>query len=85
MSITNRTAGTWQTFEEEMPPESRDCQIAVMSQFSDMVFFYWWDMGRWMRESQIGGAFTTHQLAKEYDAYCIIQGPWETGVSDECN
>lgn len=80
MKITNRIAGEWQSFDEGVPPEgNRHIQIACMREESGLVNFYYLDGGRWMNEDKgrYKVSYTPAELAEEYDAFCVIKGPWE--------
>jgi hypothetical protein len=79
MKITNKCAGEWRLFSEGLPPEENNVWIIVTTNDAGRrvpVLFVWitdlwccWEVGV--------SSHTTAELAEQYDAYCIIRGPWE--------
>ena len=83
MKIKNKIAGEWKLFSEGLPPEYPEKNIDLIVEIKDWQTAYF----SWNCEERLWNEFssdeywnqnlTTAELAEQYDAYCVIQGPWE--------
>lgn len=79
MKIMNKCAGTWRLFSEGMPPEEEGIQLACARETSGLISYYYRCENFWMNEDEARHAvpYTSEDLKRFYDAYCVIRGPWE--------
>lgn len=77
MKITNRIAGAWQSFDEANLVVKDELLVAVAKHNNRYLDFFEWSNAAQDWADCDDNRWTTAELAEEYDAFCIIRGPWE--------
>ena len=81
MKITNKCAGEWRLFSEELPPEDENIQLACARENSGLISYYFWSDKFWFSEDEARHTvpYASEDRKRFYDAYCVIRGPWGKG------
>ena len=88
MKIKNRIAGEWKLFSEGTPPEKGGTFLLCgkVLEYGEWHFPDIWvcedKPNTWHLYGSLSFYLTTEDLVKNYDTYCVIQGPWEDKDAD---
>lgn len=81
MKITNHIAGEWKLFGAEMPPEKDGVWIGLIIDKPVKPYYRYcanrFDGDRRLWVDYEGHGINCHDLMMIYNAYCVIQEPWE--------